>query len=1265
MNKYLLYLLFFILGIIISFLLSKNELIEGNDELFNWTFLMIPSTLNLNINLNTYNGTWGEPDEYGRSIGGSYEENGSVKYSDTYYGYRTIYSYNKNQNYILHSFNKEDMINIPSLTIPENYNEDDDYSYIYSSDYQDNCPDGIDPEKCRWSNYFKKLLNMFTIQHLQFNRISRETECSNREQPCSSQEEDQPYYARNPDECQENLRATSEINEENCIQNQKIVWRCPNQLYDERTNIQSRMNTYPDRTIDPDTYGNGTNLSDVILTMRNYGFNISGNNTIMSCNGISRDLSRKYLKFAEFIDPPEPYYPVIREVYLREWESPKNPNSSSYYNKDKDPPRRDCESNGNEPDDITYYALYDILILLSSDKQKLIYSDTNDFSEFNVLYIIIFDDTSEPPVKEYLYIKDEYSTEKPIRNLIDTDSILYNAIINKSDIELNNVLNGSQTKDIVYNSGRKRITQIAYFESQWDGHSNFIDPYHIIYRSSDEYEINGATINLAGETHSSTLDEITNKLDNIENERGCGNYTCKNDPSKFDNYVLKINQNQNYCNCNDNCQLKDNEEERVKDDNCIVHPNLTNRWKDTVGDSVRNYCNACYSIVNDKCRLKPEKQTMLKKPKNEEWILQTNDPDRHSHERWRENTEKYPILEKGYAQDFINDPKVKAYFKINRLVQDELDSLDDYEEPGTVADCNISLLGAQDHVSDSFDTLGEAFSMEPYQRNYRHRSQNFLSGQIDYQSKIIPNIENDSINTYKQHYTNNDNRDITNIMQIFNCNKNIKLGNYTTDDSSILDRDLRDDEAIDKLNKLNLLKYPEIDNDINNNHLNDIFARATVNSMFDTGYGGDNSGYYDYKDSYNNNPCPDNLDPNLQWKPIINNNSVSKNDVYDYLDKYSSGAEDLIDNINDNKLSYLIRSLKSHRTIESKADTINDTELYQAATNHAATQILDRPAPYIGGYTHDTYFLKTTFDLLNYNITDLEKKMKDIELFNTCSNFEDNDLIRSNFQINNCNNEICCENKVCRNYKNSINCGENQVFLENNICRISGCNETVCCGTIMNNSNINTEELYNNIFEFKRQRENILGEINGQDILYYLYNNLLDYNNILYTISEIEDIPTEDFDLLNKVYSKLSNKGLRIHAYDPQFQDRELIGISNIIFDDKYEAYEKINIYFKELDIDSQEDLDKIKLKDDIEELFSDNTTKINLSSIGEITDNFNIEGDNITEISKNDLKKIIINLDRIRDNNIKPLDTMFHSYLDQNKDTNISKNIFTELLNT
>ena len=97
MNKYLLYLLFFILGIIISFLLSKNELIEGNDELFNWTVSVIPSTLNLNINLNIPDVTRFPGDPYGRDrhSGGRYE-NGIVYYIERCCGEpRIIYSYNK------------------------------------------------------------------------------------------------------------------------------------------------------------------------------------------------------------------------------------------------------------------------------------------------------------------------------------------------------------------------------------------------------------------------------------------------------------------------------------------------------------------------------------------------------------------------------------------------------------------------------------------------------------------------------------------------------------------------------------------------------------------------------------------------------------------------------------------------------------------------------------------------------------------------------------------------------------------------------------------------------------------------------------------------------------------------------------------------------------------------------------------------------------------------------------------------------------------
>lgn len=256
----------------------------------------------------------------------------------------------------------------------------------------------------------------------------------------------------------------------------------------------------------------------------------------------------------------------------------------------------------------------------------------------------------------------------------------------------------------------------------------------------------------------------------------------------------------------------------------------------------------------------------------------------------------------------------------------------------------------------------------------------------------------------------------------------------------------------------------------------------------------------------------------------------------------------------------------------------------------------------------------------------------DDELYSNCGNFSESEYIHANPDIVPCSNEICCDNKICYNYQDSIDCPPER-FLPNKKIQSSDdldvINQT-CCPP-MDDSNSEYSNLYNSILE--ESDKNINEKITGNDIRNYIYNTFFDFGSML-----------RDDDFINNIGTP-QELGVIINSDNPS--DYEI----NNFF------YEIFSRKLSELD-DSK--LQYLRLKSEVITHISSNG--INLENIN--SDKYNInEGDNPTI----KIKKLLKNFDKIqKDNNIyyKQLDRFFHGSLNQSKDSHLNLGIFIGLLN-
>ena len=271
----------------------------------------------------------------------------------------------------------------------------------------------------------------------------------------------------------------------------------------------------------------------------------------------------------------------------------------------------------------------------------------------------------------------------------------------------------------------------------------------------------------------------------------------------------------------------------------------------------------------------------------------------------------------------------------------------------------------------------------------------------------------------------------------------------------------------------------------------------------------------------------------------------------------------------------------------------------------------------------------TTYD--NYQ----KKRNPGNEKYDNCNNLSEEKYIHSNPDIIPCNNEICCENRICKSLLSESDCEGDEVFLPNKHCGYGLSNEDSCiqenCCVASNNYE-NYGAIFDDIITNTGIQNNL---VNGGHIKKYLYDTFLDLDTMLQT----ETLGTLD-QLHSQEYNYLNDDTLVI-----RYIKSKLFYIT---------LSEKIN------DIPDEDLETKLILKPDIINDLSSNTIPITYG----LNNKFNINGNNLTSLS---LKKLIKNFDKlIIDNNLryKPLDRFYHTSLEQNNNKHLTKNKFIALLN-
>ena len=356
----------------------------------------------------------------------------------------------------------------------------------------------------------------------------------------------------------------------------------------------------------------------------------------------------------------------------------------------------------------------------------------------------------------------------------------------------------------------------------------------------------------------------------------------------------------------------------------------------------------------------------------------------------------------------------------------------------------------------------------------------------------------------------------------------------------------------------------------------------------------------------------------------------------------------------------------------------------------------------------------------------------------TCSNVDTDKHIHGNEGIKKCNNEICCDNYVCREHVEESECENNgKQLLPNKKCRVQelnvdiDCDTQSCCGVISDTSfNTSMENLFNDIIEFRNNHggntEN--GEkITGEDIRNYLYHELLHLEDMSkvgpINISTLSDGSLKGIIKPDEIYAKMERcadigssiityinedkyfpqiigdvliKEIEVNQYGncppgvdedtcPQVPEGVNVNgtcedwaswdngldmqINYLILNNKdnlkYGDYKILSNWLSNIDNNNDDEINsKVILIEDLENLeeYNPTTTSVNIDYI--IT---NIKSTkDISKITKLEIKKFIVNLDKnlSTNNNIKPLDRFFHTYLNENKNIMIDKNMFLSLIN-
>lgn len=247
------------------------------------------------------------------------------------------------------------------------------------------------------------------------------------------------------------------------------------------------------------------------------------------------------------------------------------------------------------------------------------------------------------------------------------------------------------------------------------------------------------------------------------------------------------------------------------------------------------------------------------------------------------------------------------------------------------------------------------------------------------------------------------------------------------------------------------------------------------------------------------------------------------------------------------------------------------------------------------------------------------KENNESENFYTC-NASSRNKLTSKFKSGvRCNKDLCCDNLVCghqllRNSNGEIlsSCPPGRMIMYNKRCPSKEDCENVnyCCSPPIQSS---VRDIYDNILthsRYVRSDENIT-IIYGKDIRNFIYFSLM---NLEETFTNLE----ETFTRLSITISDPTTSG----HYTPS-------------------DYDNLKTALIDLDINNQSDLDKIVLRDNIENITTDSINMVGFRS-SEIFNEFlestriiNQDEETPSDVSQDDIKKFIILLDKPIDNDI------------------------------